>query len=98
MSKLRASARGQECLVRIPGVCNRNPETVVLAHLNGGGMGMKTHDIHGSYCCSSCHDMLDGRVSRSSHEYTGPELKLMHYEGIKRTQDYWLSIGMVITK
>jgi hypothetical protein len=98
MSKLRLSARGQECLVRIPGVCNRNPETVVLAHLNGGGMGMKTSDLHGAYCCSSCHDMLDGRSARAAHLYTGAELKLMHYDGIKRTQDYWLSIGLVTTR
>lgn len=95
MSKLRLSARDKPCFVRIPGVCNHNSETVVLAHLNGGGMGMKTHDLHGAFCCSDCHDMLDGRVSRISHEYTGAELKLMHYDGIKRTQDYWIANGLL---
>jgi len=49
MSKLRKSAKGQECLVRIPGICNRRTETVVLAHLNGGGMGMKASDLHGLF-------------------------------------------------
>jgi len=39
--KYTESARGQECQVRIPGICSHDPETVVFAHLNGGGMGMK---------------------------------------------------------
>ena len=28
---LRALARGRECQVRIPGICNRDPATTVLA-------------------------------------------------------------------
>ena len=31
--KIRNSARGQDCALRIPGVCNFNPETTVLAHV-----------------------------------------------------------------
>ena len=92
---LRESARGKECLVRIPGVCNGNPDTVVLAHIGGAGMGIKSHDIHGAFCCSSCHDQLDGRVKSV---YGRPQLLLMHFEGIKRTQDYWLSTGHISTK
>lgn len=41
MSKLRESARGQDCLVRLPGVCNRNPETVVLAQVGRWWHGIK---------------------------------------------------------
>ena len=63
--KLRDSAQGQDCQLRIPGVCNGNPETVVWCHLNGQeygkGMGHKSHDIFGFYGCSSCHDVYDGR-------------------------------------
>lgn len=59
MSKIRKSAKGQDCQVRIPGICNFNSETVVLSHLNGGGMGMKNPDWQGAYCCSACHDVLD---------------------------------------
>ena len=40
MSKLRKLARDRECQVRIPGICNHNPETTVLAHLGGAGMGI----------------------------------------------------------
>ena len=30
---LRKEAKGRGCMVRIPGVCNHNSETVVLAHV-----------------------------------------------------------------
>lgn len=94
MSKIRKSARGEDCTVRIPDVCNFNPETVILAHLNGGGAGMKHHDIHASYCCSSCHDAIDGRMKT---EYTHNELKQMHYEGMVRTQMILIKKGLIKT-
>jgi hypothetical protein len=61
--KLRASANGQECTVRLPGICNSNPATTVLAHLPCGqkGMGMKGFDTVAVYSCSACHDVIDGR-------------------------------------
>ena len=93
MSKLRKSAKGRECQVRIPGVCNHNPETVVLAHINGAGMGIKANDIHAAFCCSSCHDALDGR-NRSSG--LNPDLlRLYHLDGVIRTQRVWLNEGLI---
>lgn len=49
--------------MRLPGVCNFNPETTVLAHVPCGqkGMGMKGPDQISAYTCSACHDALDGR-------------------------------------
>lgn len=91
MSKLTESAKGQECQVRIPGVCNRNPETVVLAHLNGAGMGRKAHDIHGAYACSACHDEIDRRTRRVDTDYA----KLCHLEGVIRTQLLMLEAGLI---
>lgn len=93
--KLRDSARGQDCQVRLIGVCNRNPETVVLAHLGGGGMGMKKHDLHGAFTCSSCHDVLDGRAKTF---YDRDALDLAHRHGVERTQDIWLNEGLVVVK
>jgi hypothetical protein len=61
---LRQFARGQDCQVRIYGVCNYNPETTVLAHIRLGGvagMGQKPPDLAGVFACSACHDVLDGR-------------------------------------
>ncbi|WP_339450364.1 nuclease domain-containing protein [Pseudomonas sp. EA_5y_Pfl2_R50] len=63
--KLRNSAQGQDCTVCMPGTCNHNPETTVLAHLPCGqkGMGMKGFDTVAVYACSACHDVIDGRAA-----------------------------------
>lgn len=95
MSKLRESARGQDCLVRLPGVCNRNPETVVLAHLGGGGMGMKRKNHEGAFCCYNCHQVLDGAANS---QFSPNELKLFHLEGVMRTQIEWIKIGLMTIK
>ncbi len=92
MSKIRKSAWGQQCQVRIPGICNFNPETTIHAHLGGAGMGRKHSDIFGARCCSSCHDAADGRVNT---EYTYDELALMFLEGVIRTQQQLLDEGLI---
>ena len=92
MMNIRKSAKGQDCQVRVPRVCNHNPETVVLAHLGGAGMGRKQHDIHGAYCCSACHDAIDGRRRTPFHRAS---LKLMHLEGMVRTQRLLLEQGLI---
>ena len=65
VSKITESARGQECQVRIYGVCNRDPASTVWAHANGSaagkGIGMKSPDILGAYACHACHDLIDRR-------------------------------------
>ena len=89
---LRKTARGQPCMVRIPGVCNHDPETTVLAHLNGGGMGMKQPDVMAAFSCSACHECLDRRVKSL---YSRDELRMMHLEGIIRTQQWWIDNGYI---
>lgn len=64
---LRQLARGQACMVRIPGVCNHNPETTVLAHIRRGGVagaGQKPPDTCAVWACSACHDAIDRRSHR----------------------------------
>ena len=85
MSKITESARGEPCLVRLPGVCNRNPETVVLAHyrLPGYcGTGIKPPDFMGAYACSNCHDICDGRVKT---DLDADEIQTAFAEGVMRT-------------
>jgi len=62
--KLRDSARGENCTLRIPGVCNGDTETSVLCHLPHGrrGVGTKASDDHAVIACSSCHDAIDMRA------------------------------------
>ena len=94
-SALTKSAKGQECQIRIPGVCNFDSETTVPAHLPGGGMGMKHSDIHIAYACSACHDAVDGRNHDVYDQYAIDELKLMHLEGMVRTQILMLKAGLI---
>jgi hypothetical protein len=84
VSKLRDAARDQDCMVRIPGICNFNRETTVLAHyrLSGTcGTSLKPIDLIGSWACSDCHTIIDGGKS----SYTREQLDLMHLEGMCRT-------------
>ena len=95
MTKLRKAARGKDCMVIIPGICNGNPETVVLAHLNGGGMGYKHHDFLGAWACSSCHSWLDGGYSG----FVSREVRdKIHNEAIIRTQIELIRSGIIEIK
>lgn len=78
MSRIRKSARNEQCQIRIPGVCNFDPETTVLAHRNGGGIGAKTPDFQASYACSACHSYIDSHYDDTTLRY--------FYEGVFRTQ------------
>jgi hypothetical protein len=93
MSKIRKSARGEDCQVRLNGVCNFNSETTIFAHKSGAGMGLKSNDIHGAYCCSSCHDVIDGRGKVDWNKKQ--EIENAFYEGIFRTQLLLLEKGLI---
>jgi hypothetical protein len=59
---LRNEARGRDCTIRLPGVCNFDPATTVLAHYRMAGlsgMGMKSPDLCGAWACSACHAYAD---------------------------------------
>ena len=85
----RQWAKGKPCQIRIPGVCNFNPETSVLCHVRLAGVtgvGKKAPDYLAAVGCSSCHDVVDGRV-RS--EYSKDKIDKWFYEGVFRTQVLW---------
>lgn len=99
IDNLRPLAQGKECKVNVPNVCNYNPETTVLAHLNGGGMARKQYDLLGAHACSDCHDYIDGRrkLDITLEELGLTESQavrlLLHYEGIIRTQNSYFKCG-----
>jgi len=95
MAKLRKEAKGRDCLVRLPGICSFNPETVVLAHLGGAGMGIKRDDMIGSWTCHACHAAIDGAVKSN---YTKDELELMHLQGMVRTLEALIKEGYRLVK
>lgn len=84
MSKITESARGEPCLVRLPGVCNHNSETVVLAHYRLAGhcgTGIKPPDFMGAYACSACHDEADRRTRHLEADF----VQAAFAEGVMRT-------------
>lgn len=68
MSKIRESARGEDCTVRIPGICHYQPEYTIWSHFRGlaggKGMGIKSHDACGAYACTACDAVYDGQRPR----------------------------------
>ena len=55
--KLRQSAKGKACTLRLLG-CDGGDETTVLAHLRGIwalGIGQKPDDTFAVYACHNCH-------------------------------------------
>jgi len=60
-TKITKSARGEDCAFRFPNICNFNPETTILCHINTKykGWALKSPDLFAAYGCSSCHSALD---------------------------------------
>ncbi|WP_315360720.1 DUF1364 domain-containing protein [Neisseria bacilliformis] len=97
MSKITESARGEQCTVRLPGICNRNPETVVLAHyrlLGYCGTGIKPPDFMGAYCCSACHDEADRRTRHLEADF----VQTAFAEGVMRTLVRLAEKGLIAAK
>ena len=92
---LRKAARGRPCQIRIPGVCNHNAETSVLAHYRHhgfGGVAIKPPDLLAAIACSDCHDAVDRR--RHTHlDYDF--VRACHAEGVLRTINLWVREGFV---
>ena len=96
--KLRRSARGQPCVLRIPGRCNGDPDTTVLAHapLGGRGMARKASDVHAVFACSGCHAVLDGHIK--ADDVPLEELWECVIRGIAETQQTWWEQGLLTVK
>ena len=82
--------------MRVPGVCNGDPKTVVLAHLNGAGVGMKNPDWQAAYACSACHKFLDGGYA--SIGIWREQRDLLHLQGVIRTQARLIDKGFIRIK
>ena len=92
--RIRESARGRECQVRLHGICNGDNSTVVLAHVRlNTGAGRKESDLLGAYCCAACHDEVDRRTRNIS---SLDAVKVAFYEGVFRTQRILLDEGLIV--
>lgn len=95
---IRQSAKGEDCTMMIPGVCNHNPETVVWAHSNryehGKSMGRKAEDRFGCYSCSSCHAVLDGQATRP-YGVTKEDIESYFDQAMERSQSILRDKGLL---
>lgn len=91
-TKLRNSARGQECCFNIPNVCTGGIETTVLCHApsEAKGIGNKSPDFWGAVGCHACHDALD------QHRLPKAEEQFYWLRGIFRTWQRWIASGLII--
>ena len=92
-SKILRHAKGQNCTLRLPGICNGNPEKVVFCHLTTGaagkGMGIKAHDSLGFFGCSACHAAYDQQRGRA-------ELALEVLDAVCETHVLLVRAGLII--
>ena len=95
VTDLRKQAKGRECQVRLPAVCNFDPATTVLAHyrlIGISGMGMKSPDLIGAWACSDCHDAVDRRRYKDlDYDF----VRLQHAEGCFRTIAKLIEEGVI---
>ena len=93
--KIRNSARGEDCSLRLD-VCNGNNETTVLAHIGKNrGMGFKCADYFAVYACSACHDVIDGRDHSNCF---GDELEVEKLRALEETQGKLINKGLLCLK
>ena len=98
MTNLRKLARGQPCLIRLPG-CDGGGETTVLAHYRsvslGSGMGLKPKDWLGAHACFNCHQIVDGRDQSDATWCDEHYVRLAHAEGVLRTIQRLIEMGHI---
>ena len=96
-NKIRRGARDEDCTVNVVGVCNYNPATTVLAHIQLPGcgiMGGKVNDLSGCYACSDCHDFIDRRNGMDKHPEQAHRLEYM-LKGVINTKIRQVEQGLL---
>lgn len=94
MSKIRESARGEDCTVRLQGVCKFDPEYTIWSHGRwnraGRGKAIKAIDLNGAYACTACDAVYDGQVpipAGMTRESVDIDWCMGHFESLKRLAD-----------
>lgn len=95
--KLLDAARGQQCMIQLPGICRNNPETVVAAHSNlyrhGKGRGIKAHDCFVAWACYDCHSELD-----QGHKFNYEQKQEYWQQGFEKTLLQMFLQGILVVK
>ena len=86
-NKLLAAAKGQQCQLQIPGVCQGGTETTVACHspLCEDRNGTKAPDFSIAFGCMACHDVLDRRKRAGAQYLTEDDQRYYFHRGLLRT-------------
>lgn len=94
------SAKGMDCEIRIPMVCNFDPATTVWCHANGSsagkGNGMKSYSALGAYGCFACHNLYDRRTILPKG-MCREDVELYFWDGHARSLRILIEKGLVKT-
>lgn len=91
-TKVTKSARGEPCSLRIPGVCLRHEETVVLCHV-GKGTAKRNDDWFAVYGCMACHQWIDGAGVKTED---WPYRDTYVLDALRETQGKLIEKGLII--
>lgn len=95
---LRKLARGEPCLIMLPGY-QHNPETTVLCHGRFAGItgaGQKAPDLLAAYGCYDCHRVTEGEQLTAEEKLLDRDwVELMFLQGVMRTQYRLIKKGLL---
>ena len=92
-SKIRESAKGESCSLRLHPKCTDEFGAVVLCHIGKSrGMGIKCGDHFAVYGCNHCHDVIDNRVYT---EFSAIELEREKLRALEETQLKLINKGLL---
>ena len=95
-SKLRESAKGEQCSLRLSPRCTDEYGAVVLCHIGRNrGIATKCNDLHSVYGCNHCHDIIDGRVKS---QFSKLEIEAEKLRAQEETQLKFIAKGLMWTK
>lgn len=100
-TRIRESARGQDCQVRYSGICACDPAFTIWSHARWGaqlgeagrGGATKALDIAGAYCCTACDAVYDGQ--RQAPGLTRAEIDLDWCKGHFRSLGVMAELGII---
>jgi Ni,Fe-hydrogenase I small subunit len=103
MTPLRKSAQGEGCTMQVAGVCNHNPETVILAHLRwlgDCGGSFKPTDLQACFACSECNRWTDSPTHAETADRAQYESDRNFYalRAVVRTQLRMVAKGLITVK
>lgn len=91
--KLRKSANGKSCTMRVPGICDDSqPGSVVVCHVStkrSSSMGGKNHDNFSFDGCYSCHQWQE------DNRYSHPEAAQWALEAMDETNQRRIAEGLI---